>query len=139
MNRLSKFISKDEFVCKCCGQMPPGFSLEFDGTKELFESFDKLREAWGRPLIISSGYRCIKHNKKIGGAPLSVHMFGLALDIRFEKVEEVNLFIELVNRLAPDLRVGTYEDRPLIVHIDTAYHIVPKAHPAWKRGKRFKQ
>lgn len=137
--KLSKYISKDEYVCRHCQSMPPDFSPDFPGVKELFEAFDNLREAWGKPLPISSGYRCVKHNKDIGGAPISAHLFGLALDIRFSTPEEVEMFKKLIDRIAPDLRVGTYEKKPLIIHIDTAYHIMPKAHKAWKRGKRFQQ
>lgn len=40
-----------------------------------------LREAYGRPIIISSGYRCRELNKAVGGAPNSDHLFGCAADI----------------------------------------------------------
>lgn len=36
----------------------------------------ELREAWGRPMVINSCCRCSKHNKAIGGAAKSFHMFG---------------------------------------------------------------
>lgn len=40
-----------------------------------------LREAYGHPIIISSGYRCQELNKAVGGAPNSDHLFGCAADI----------------------------------------------------------
>lgn len=42
---------------------------------------DPLRAAWGAPLIVSSGYRCPKLNKAVGGAKASQHMLGEAADI----------------------------------------------------------
>lgn len=42
---------------------------------------DPLREAWGRPLIVSSGYRCPALNKAVGGSATSHHMRGMAADI----------------------------------------------------------
>lgn len=43
---------------------------------------DPLREAWGAPIIVTSGYRCGKLNRAIGGAKASQHMKGQAADIR---------------------------------------------------------
>ena len=42
---------------------------------------DPLREKWGAPIRVSSGYRCPKLNKVIGGAAGSQHMKGEAADI----------------------------------------------------------
>ena len=43
---------------------------------------DPLREAYGRPIIVTSGYRCEKLNKAVGGATSSQHVKGQAADIR---------------------------------------------------------
>lgn len=43
---------------------------------------DPLREAYGKPIIITSGYRCEKLNKAVGGAASSQHVKGEAADIR---------------------------------------------------------
>ena len=42
---------------------------------------DPLREAWGAPLRVNSGYRCRELNKAVGGVPASQHMLGQAADI----------------------------------------------------------
>ncbi|MDR1980593.1 MAG: peptidase M15 [Tannerellaceae bacterium] len=39
-----------------------------------------LRTAYGRPIRISSGYRCKALNKLVGGSPTSQHMKGRAAD-----------------------------------------------------------
>lgn len=42
---------------------------------------DPLRESWGRPLVITSGYRCPKLNSAVGGSKTSHHVKGMAADI----------------------------------------------------------
>lgn len=42
---------------------------------------DPLREAWGKPIHVNSGYRCRALNKAVGGVPASQHMRGEAADI----------------------------------------------------------
>lgn len=42
---------------------------------------DPLREAWGKPIHVNSGYRCLALNKAVGGVPASQHMRGEAADI----------------------------------------------------------
>ena len=43
---------------------------------------DPLRDAWGAPIIVTSGYRCDRLNKAVGGAVNSQHRKGEAADIR---------------------------------------------------------
>ena len=43
---------------------------------------DPLREEWGAPIIVTSGYRCVKLNSVVGGARGSQHTYGQAADIR---------------------------------------------------------
>ena len=46
------------------------------------EVLDPLREAYGRPIRVNSGYRCPRLNTLVGGAPNSQHMRGEAADIQ---------------------------------------------------------
>lgn len=43
---------------------------------------DPLRKAWGKPIIVTSGYRCPKLNKAVGGSDTSVHKIGFAADLQ---------------------------------------------------------
>lgn len=43
---------------------------------------DPLRRAYGKPIIVTSGYRSEKLNKAVGGAKTSQHCSGQAADIR---------------------------------------------------------
>lgn len=42
---------------------------------------DPLREIYGKPIIVTSGYRCKELNRAVGGAAHSQHMSGCAADI----------------------------------------------------------
>lgn len=42
---------------------------------------DPIREAWGEPIVVSSGYRCKELNNLVGGAQHSHHLLGCAADL----------------------------------------------------------
>lgn len=53
-----------------------------DNLTALVENvLDPLREAWGAPIHVNSGYRCAALNKAVGGVPTSQHILGEAADI----------------------------------------------------------
>ena len=53
-----------------------------DSVKALVdEVLQPLRDAWGEPLAINSGYRCPEVNKTVGGVPTSQHTKGEAADV----------------------------------------------------------
>ena len=43
---------------------------------------DPLRELWGAPIVVTSGFRCTKLNRAVGGVAKSQHTKGMAADIR---------------------------------------------------------
>ena len=46
----------------------------------------KIRDHFGRPVVITSGYRTAAHNKSVGGAAYSQHLYGRAADIRVQGI-----------------------------------------------------
>lgn len=52
---------------------------ELQETAELLE---KIRIVYGKPIIVTSGYRCTKLNNAVGGSKTSQHVKGQAADIR---------------------------------------------------------
>ena len=51
------------------------------------ECLDNIREQYGKPLYILSGYRCDELNRKVGGKDKSQHKKGQAADINLGSVE----------------------------------------------------
>lgn len=70
----------NEFDCKC------GCSQTKHNT-ELSDKLQILRDYVGKPVIITSPYRCPAHNSKVGGASQSRHMGGNAADFIIENMD----------------------------------------------------
>jgi len=62
---------------------------------------DPLREAWGQPIIVSSGYRCGRLNKIVKGKPTSQHLLGQAADIHTvsDRPEDNKRLFDLIRKL----------------------------------------
>lgn len=54
-----------------------------DNINYTIERLDEIREKYGKPIIITSGYRCQELNKKVGGKSNSFHLKGLAADLKY--------------------------------------------------------
>lgn len=75
------FFTEEEFACKCgkCGPIPDDAKLAIG---ELVKNLNVLRAAVKSPITITSGFRCLAHNKAVGGASDSRHMKGQAADLQ---------------------------------------------------------
>lgn len=71
--KISENFSLREFQCPCCHAVMI--------HPRLAAALQKLRCARGKPVVITSGYRCARHNAEVGGVPRSRHTRGLAADI----------------------------------------------------------
>ena len=61
-----------------------------DAIKALVDTvLQPLRDAWGKPLHINSGYRCPELNREVGGKPTSQHVKGEAGDVACDKPVEL--------------------------------------------------
>jgi len=56
--------------------------------ENFLQMLDEVRDKFGKPIVINSGYRSQEHNAAVGGKPKtetskgSSHMYGLAADIK---------------------------------------------------------
>ncbi len=62
---------------------------------------DPLREMYGKPITVNSGYRCPKLNAAVGGAKTSQHMRGEAADITAGSKTENKKLFELIRDNLP--------------------------------------
>lgn len=84
MKRI-KYFSLAEFIysatAKCLNiDNTPTFEI-VDNLNRLADYLDNIREKLGRPILVSSGYRCPVLNKAVGGVANSQHQKGLAADL----------------------------------------------------------
>ena len=66
-------MSRERFACPCCGEN------EID--PRVAQMVSDIEEDVGERLKVSSGYRCEKHNRDVGGSDTSSHLKGLAVDL----------------------------------------------------------
>lgn len=62
---------------------------------------DPLRERYGYPIMVSSGYRCPRLNKAVGGAATSQHVKGEAADIYVAQPKDKAMLFSLIYYLLP--------------------------------------
>ena len=63
------------------------------------EVLQPLRDFLGKPVVVSSGYRCSELNEKVGGVSNSQHLTGEAADIRVKDRHEL---IEIMRFIMDD-------------------------------------
>ncbi len=77
---------------------PPASAVK--ALNELVDNvLDPLREAWGGPIRVNSGYRCPALNKAVGGTPGSQHLRGEAADITVGTPSANRRLLALIKRL----------------------------------------
>jgi zinc D-Ala-D-Ala carboxypeptidase len=70
MGDISEHYSSREFFCSC--RRCEGFSRGAPSVK-LLAILEGARALYGRPIYITSGYRCPEHNAEVGGVFPSEH------------------------------------------------------------------
>ena len=103
-----------EFECHCghC-EMPEEVRREVEHLVRTY--LQPLRDRLGKPIIIVSGYRCPSHNKAVGGARRSQHMYGRAADIKVPGMSPPQVHAAILD-MWPDIGgLGLYRTW---VHID---------------------
>ena len=76
--KLTENFALHEFRCKDGTDVPDEL---LENVEELAKNLQVLREKIGKPIIVISGYRSPKYNRRIGGARKSQHMKAKAADI----------------------------------------------------------
>lgn len=129
MMNLSKHFTLDEMIKSPTAQrlgienVPDAEQLE--NLRDLVEQIlEPLRVHYGRPIIVTSGFRCPKLNKAVGGSSTSQHAKGQAVDIRsvsdrrddnkeiFDMILEMKLpFDQLINEYDYDWVHVSYSPR----------------------------
>lgn len=90
--KLTKNFSLEEFTLSATAQKA-GIEnepnpIQIKRLRELCEDvLQPLRDALGKPLTITSGYRCPELNRLVGGVEISEHQDGTAADIWCENLE----------------------------------------------------
>lgn len=107
--QLSKNFESTEFDCHCKSSCSTTIIDE-----QLITYLQKIRDHFGKPVTINSAYRCKEHNKSVGGANSSKHLYGQAADIKIAGVAPLRIaqYAEFIGIKG----IGRYTN---FIHIDT--------------------
>ena len=111
MKQITKNFNDAEFRCPHCGVIVYNFIL--------VDRLQILRELLGEEIIVTSGYRCSLYNKQIKGHEKSLHMEGLAADIKC-RPEMLPHLKNLAIKVFYNMGVGIY---PNHVHVDIGKYL----------------
>lgn len=138
----SEHFSYEEFIRKNDkSALNNGIPKKYwDNIQSLMDRLEIVRERiGGHQMIIRSGYRSKTHNKNVGGAALSQHLFGKAVDV-YVKDYAISCF-NLAKSIYDDetLRClfggfGLGSDKNL--HLDIRTKADPKRLTKWWYGKK---
>lgn len=105
---ISKNFRVREFRCQ------DGSDVVFIES-DLVDILQRIRDHFGKAVTITSAFRTASHNKKVGGATYSQHLYGKAADIKVSGVA-ANVVADFAETLMPNTGgVGRYST---FTHVD---------------------
>mgnify|MGYP002801628048 FL=1 len=129
-------FKKAEFKCPCgkCNGYGNGIATT------LVETLQELRNKYGK-LQITSGYRCVAHNKAVGGSTNSKHTKGQAADFYLDGFNNQSNRVNMVNELKKTKYYnysytnvnGNHPNMGNVVHLDTKLEDTDDAYKTFVR------
>lgn len=84
-----------------------------DNINYTLQRLNEIREGYGLPVYINSGYRCDELNKLVGGVKDSKHRLGLAVDLRWDN----NLVEHIINNCSFDKLIKEKAGKSKWIHL----------------------
>lgn len=115
MGDVSKNFNRADFVCRCidCRALPNS-----PATKQsVIDGVQSLRDSMGKPLVVTRGVSCAKHNEAVGGATDSRHLAFHAdgVDLAIDGPEEAYQIVDIAMKQRFFTTIRVY---PHHVHLD---------------------
>ena len=109
----------------------PSSGVTLELTTLIEKLLDPIREAWGGPITVNSGYRCQKLNAAVGGVATSQHLRGEAADISVGILAKNR---QLFDRIVELQKAGQIEFDQLIDESNYAW-----VHISYRQGRNRNQ
>lgn len=110
---LSTNFSKIEFACQgtdCCGGTAAADS-------RLIGALQAFRDRVGQPVHVTSGFRCLRHNRTVGSNDSSQHPRGYAADISMLPDMTIDQMAEVAEEIEA-FRYGGIGKYDFFLHFD---------------------
>ena len=98
-----------------------------------YEVLEPVRAHFDKPITITSGFRCLELNRKLGSSDQSAHVSGCATDFEIASVPNIKVIYWLIN--------NTDFDQAILEHYNPEKYGVNSGwiHVAYKEGNNRKQ
>lgn len=116
-----------------------------ENMKYMARWLEEIRQQWGKPIVLNSGFRCKALNKAIGGAHQSRHMTAEAVDIRCDsketarKMVQTIIYVATVTRSCSDRKFVElnhgYFDELILEHKDKSWWVHFAAKRVFKENR----
>jgi uncharacterized protein YcbK (DUF882 family) len=114
----SPHLAWSELACKDAARTPYPQEWRPSRGAALGRVFERIRAEMGVPLLVLSGYRTPEHNRRVGGAKLSQHVEGRAIDLKPPKGITPHNFYLRVRGLVGDSEIRGLGIYPTFLHVD---------------------
>lgn len=128
MEQLTRNFHRKEFDCKDGTKVPEEFK---NNLIKLAVNLQVLRDDFGSALVISSGYRTPKYNKRVGGATLSQHLTASASDLSQNKETP----LELYKRIEKLIKQGKMHNGGLGLYNTFVHYDIRQKPTRWNNSK----
>ena len=99
------YIGRHADTIEQFSKIAEGAFYAIQNSRKASEFIDKIREKYGKPITVTSGYRCPELNRAVGGAvnpdgtPKSQHCKGEAADLIGENKAETKKIFDIAKEL----------------------------------------
>jgi len=114
-SKVSEYFTVGEVTQRDARRIPKTEAVKANVVK-LAKELDKVREAWGEPIGVTSWYRPPAVNKAVGGVSNSQHINGSAADI-YPIGGDIHAFQKWLDTFWGDKALG-YGAKKGFVHVD---------------------
>jgi len=101
--QLTQNFVLSEFDCKDGTPVPEHL---IDNVRLVATELQKVRDYFGKPIKVNSGYRTAEYNKKVGGSPTSYHLLALAADTKPLWYIDIGEYFKVVKKLTNFMGYG---------------------------------
>lgn len=108
--KYEPFFTEKEFKCRHCG--------ECEVESYFMDALLALRKEYGKPMVVTSGYRCPNHPKEVIKKAPGQHNRGRAVDIGCGATEAYRIIELALDFGFTGVGISQHPDRSRFIHLD---------------------
>jgi len=127
--KLTEHFTLEELTTTITGYDNTPSASVIENLKLLASTLERIRSLLGKPITVSSAYRSLKVNNAVKGAGSSLHLVGLAADLKVKSMTACEVCVAIQNS---DIKYDK-----LILEFDSWTHIQVQKDPKENRMEEY--